>query len=165
MVEQRRHHGLSAVFGHYLVETRVGRVGHAPAVAEDLDYPVLHRSHQGDELGGDGYVLRRGRAGEEDGVLRWKVVRTLFRVVLDDTADDHRAEPLAHVTFVEVRGGGDLVTGRGRQPRHRVEEAGPVTNARHDRDGPFVQGADHASGEGFGPFLIDFLRVHVTSFP
>jgi hypothetical protein len=59
--------------------------------------------------------------------------------VLDDPAHNHSGQPLAHVAFVKVRSLGYLLAGRGGKARHGVEQAGAVTDARHQRKRPVVE--------------------------
>src|SRR5215213_8088714 len=46
--------------------------------------------------------------------------------------------------------------------RHRVEQAGAVADARHDRDGSLVERPDHAPREGLSFLLVDLLHLHVA---
>ena len=68
-------------------------------------------------------------------------------VVVDDAPGHHRAEPLADVALVESRRVGDLLARRRRQLGQRVEQAGAVADARHERDRCGVQCVEHAFRE------------------
>ena len=91
-------------------------------------------------------------------MLGWKMVGAALGVVVDDATGDHGAEPLAHVTFVEPGGLGDLITGRRCLPAERVEKARLVTDACHENQEPIVQHARHSSGERFR--LCDVQLAH-----
>ena len=87
-------------------------------------------------------------------MLGGQVVRCVLWDVLDDSADGHGAQPLAHVTLVEVGRRSDLLGGGGGHPRHDVEEARPASDRRHQRERSIVEDADHPLGERFGLCLV-----------
>ena len=156
---------LAAVLGHDLVEAGEGRVGQPAAVLEALDDPILDRADHRHELGGDREVVGRGRPRQPRRVLRGKVVRLVLGVVIDDLADGHRAEPLAHVTLVEVGRRRNLLAGGRVQLGHGVEQAGPVAYAGLDHHRRAVEVAQEPPKERLGPCLVESLsRSHVLPF-
>ena len=97
-------------------------------------------------------------------MLLGQLVCPFLRIVLDDLAHDHRAQPLAHVTLVEAGCVGYLFAGGGGQPRHGVEEAGPVAYAGHERERPLVEDAYHPLGERLGFYLVKLRYGHRHPF-
>ena len=89
------------------------RVGHASTLPEAGDDVVLHTAHQRLELGHVRHcsvpppvsATRRARAA----------AGSAARVVVDETADGHRVQPLPDVTLIKPAAG-DLRAGRRRQP-------------------------------------------------
>ena len=87
---------------------------------------------------------------------------TQLAVVLDDAAGRHSAEPLPHVALVEASGIGDLLARRWLKLRHRVEQAGPVANADHQRQVTVVEYACHLDCESALFHLVQLLSRHVN---
>ena len=95
--------------GHRFVEARVGGVGDTASVAELVDDFGFDRAGHRNELHETRVVVRARCPSRERRVLGWQHVSPAAAVVLDDAGGDHRAEPLAHIPFVETGGFGDLV--------------------------------------------------------
>jgi hypothetical protein len=69
------------------------------------------------------------------------------RVVADDAARRHGAQPFADIALVESGARGELLAGQRRRIGQRVKQAGPVTDADHQPQHGIVEDIDHAPGE------------------
>lgn len=129
------------------LEPGVGGVGDAASVAERPDDLLLDLAHQRDVRHHPGEVVGPGGGGERGGVLGGQRVRRAVRLVLHDAADDHAAEPLAHVPLVELRRLGDVGARGRRQRAHGVEQARLVADAHKEAERSFVEHVGHEAGE------------------
>ncbi len=155
MVFERGQDGLPAVLRHDVVKAPEAFVGHAAPVAEAGDDVVLHAAEERDVLREDGEIVARRVPAEARGVFRRQAVGPRLRVVLDDAADRHRAEPFADVALLKAGGLRDARARGMVEPRHRVEEPGAVSDRGHQGQGAGVQDVDEAVGERLGPRLVE----------
>jgi hypothetical protein len=129
-------------------------VGHAPAVPEAVEELVFQVPEQGDRCTKDGHIVGSRSPGQQRRMLCRKNVGLLVGQILDDPARDHRVEPFAHISLVQPRGFRNLFAGRWWPAGHCVEEAGAVTDARHQREHPTVENLHHPSAERLDLRLI-----------
>ena len=147
------------VLGHQPGELGVLGIGHAAPVAERCDDLTLDLAEHGDELCEGPDVVRTSGTSHRRGVLRRKPIRAACRVVLDDASGNHGAEPFADVALQAGRLGDCRGVG-GFESRHRVEQAGAVTDAHHQRQHPVVDHPQHAAGERLVASRIELLHGH-----
>jgi len=159
-VQQRGVEDLAAQLRHHALELRKPGVRHSAASHESLDDAFLHLRELGEERGEDGQVLRACSARDDGGVLRRQPVRLVRRLVFDDSAGNHRTQPLAHVALVQAGALGDL-SARGRlhlgQP---VDQSGVVAKTGNQREIAAIHIADDLTREGFHSGFIQRLRRH-----
>ncbi len=160
VLAQALHDGLTALFRHHGMEARVGAVRHAAAVAERLDDMVLRSAQHRDPLRGDGDVVWARLARQADGVLGRQAVGPGVGVERDDASRHHRAEPLANVAFVQLRGLRDLRRRGRRQVRHAVEQPGPVPDAHHHRQAGVVDDLQRAFVEPIRDGFVECCDGH-----
>ena len=149
-VDERGVEHLAALLGHQLVEARIVAVGQPAAVVEAADDLLFDLAEQRDELRDAGQVVRPGGAGQHRRAVARERVRLRGRVVIDDAAGHHPAQPLAHIAFVEPGGVGDLGAGGGRQFGQRVEQLGLMADRQQDGQAGAVDRSDDALGEFLG---------------
>jgi hypothetical protein len=92
----------------------------------------------------------RPGAGEAGGVLGRELVGPGGRVVLEDAAGHHGAQPLPDVALLEVGPAGQLGAGRGPGGGRR-EQAGPVPDVDHEGQQPAGVQLQQPAGEGLDP--------------
>ena len=149
-VDQRGVEHLAALLGHQRVEPRVLAVGQPAAGVEAADDLLLDLAEQRDELRDAGEVVRAGRTGQHRRAMPRQRIRLRRRVVVDDPAGDHAAQPLPHVAFVEPGGVGDLCTGGRRELGQRVEQLGLMPDGQQDGQAGAVDRTDDSFGELLG---------------
>jgi hypothetical protein len=147
---------------HQLLESGVTGVGDAFAVLERLDDVVLDLGELADELCEEAEVVRTCSFRQACGVLGRQLVRPRLRIELDDSADGHAGEPLAHVPLVETGSLCDLRTRRGWEPGHRLEQPCAVPGTRQERERAPVQVAEHRSRELLDLRRVDLCRCHAN---
>ena len=94
---------------------------------------------------------------------RGEAVQRPLGIELDDAARRHRAEPLAHVAFVETSRIGQVLARRAVELGERVEERGTVPDGDHHRKRAVVQQVEHAPGERLGTLRVERRLEHGTS--
>jgi len=123
-------------------EVRRERRWRQPATPGEATFQVAeraqHRGHRRD--------IGRAVPGQEAGVLRRQDVLSGSRVVADQPAGDHGAEPFPDVPLGKPGPAGQARAG-GRPARGRLEQAGPVADADQQGQCAAGQRAQHPGGE------------------
>jgi hypothetical protein len=88
-------------------------------------------------------------------VLRRQHVGLRRRVVFDHAARNHCSQPFAHVPLVQPRRPRNAFARSGRQTGHRIEQAGLVADAGHQRDRRFVDRIEQLCGK---LLCFDFIQ-------
>ena len=156
-IDERGVEHLAALLGHHLVESRILAVGQPAATVEASDDLLFDLTEHRNELRDAGQVVGPGGAGQHRRAMPRERIRLRGRVVIDDAAGDHTAQPLAHITFIESGGIGDLGAGGRRQFGQRVEQLGLMPDRQQDGQAGAVDRSDHALGEflgGVGEVLV-----------
>ena len=149
---------------HVRVEVPELRVRNAAAVPEALDEVVVDRRHLSNDLGERGHVVGPCRPRQKNSMFRRQHIRARPRVVFDNPADRHRAQPFAHIPLVQAARPSDLRTRRGRQTGQSIEQPRPVSQPEHQRQKPTVNDPERLLTKRLNPGRIQLLYRHpVTS--
>src|SRR5690242_1622840 len=108
-----------------------GRVRHAATAVEAIDDLVLDEAHHRHVLREVSKALRLSAAAEDFRCRGDQAEDATSIIATRDAPASHRAEPLTHVAFVQLRLRRDLRTRRGPGLAHRGEKPGAMADRDH----------------------------------